>query len=143
MMLLASLLREIYLPSRIEVCRGYAEAMNTTVKTFSAQLGHPATLNDFTEPSISAYLVAYRVNWSARSTNNQRANLVTLWLSAFDAGLVEKMPRTRHIRKLKTNPDPPLAWTRDNITMLLQFCKTLDGDLCGVPATQWWRALRP
>ena len=140
-MLLTTLLRKEYLPSRIEICKGYSEALETTLRKYSAHLGYPATVSDFTEQNILAYLMAYRAEWSARSTNNQRANLITLWMAAFDAGLVDRMPVTRRIRKLKIGRDPPLAWKVDDIGDLLRYCETLSGEFCGIEAALWWRAL--
>lgn len=106
-MLLSTLMRDAYLPSRIELAFGYVEALEITIRKFSHFLGREATVADFSESTIAAFLMDYRKSWSARSTNNRRSHLITLWTAAFDAGHTDRMPLTRRLRKLKTNPDRP------------------------------------
>ncbi len=140
-MLLADLLRTEYLPSRIELSRGYVEALEITVRKFSLFLGHPARLPDLTERTIASFLVDYRSRWSPRSTNNQRAHLITLWNAAVDASLLDRVPVTRRIRKLKTRPEPPKAWTVEQIAKLMRYADSLRGGMCDVPRSLWWGAL--
>jgi hypothetical protein len=98
-MLLADLLRTEFLPSRIELSRGYAEALEITVRKFSSYIGHPARLKDLQEGTIASFLMDYRSRWSPRSTNNQRAHLITLWNAAVEASLLERTPVTRRRRE--------------------------------------------
>jgi len=140
-MLLSDFVNTLYLPSRVEVSEGYAEVLNICVRKFSAHLGRDAKLSDLTEQAICDYLSAYRKKWSARSTNNQRTTLVTFALAAWDYGLLPAAPRTRRIRKLKTNTDPPVAWTVEQVGQLFAHVGQLKGDVAGIRAGFWWGAL--
>lgn len=138
---LTSFLEGIYLPSRIEVCKGYVEALQISVRKFSRWLGRDALLADLTEQAVCGHLANYRQKWTARATNNQRAHLITLWLAAFDYDLLPAPPRTRRIRKLKTNPDPPVAWNVQEVGQLLAHVEHCRGRVGGIPAQLWWGAL--
>jgi len=140
-MRLHAFLQTMYLPSRVEVSRGYAENLHICAKKFSAHLGRDAMLSDLTEQTICDYLSAYRKQWSARSTNNQRTSLVTFALAAWDYGLIPAPLRTRRIRKLKVHSEPPVAWTVDEMRQLLYTVMAAPGNVGDIPAGAWWKAL--
>jgi len=128
-----------YLPSRIEVSRGYAAKIQSVVRRFSEHLGHPATLMDLTEENVCSFLAAYRQKFSARTTNDQRQILLMIWYAAFDAGLVERPPRK--IRKLPEEHEPPNSWTLDECNRLFATAGTWPGHVGKTPAGPFWASL--
>lgn len=138
---LMNFLLEGYLPSRVEVSSGYAENLRVTVGQFSRWLDRDAVIADLTEERISAFLGNYRGIRSARSTNNKRSHLLTLWMGAFDAGIIKRLPVTRRIRKLRAAVEPPTAWSIDNVGALLSYAGKVSGNVADVPSRLWWPAL--
>ena len=131
----------VYLPSRIEVCDQYAAFLARAVEGLSAHLGRPATLDDLTEINVCAHLSAYRRQWSARATNNRRQALLTLWLAAWEDGLLPAPPRLKRIRRLPEEIDPPEAWTADQTSALMFEAAHQHGTVCGIQAGDWWLSL--
>ena len=132
-MLLDRFLMEFYLPSRIELSRDYARFLSAVCADFSAWLNRPATIDDLTEANVCRYLGQYRQRWSASSTNNRRAALRMLHNEATGGHL--------QIRKLKCAPDPPVAWTIEEVARLLEASVAMHGRIAGVPAGRWWFSL--
>jgi integrase len=93
------------------------------------------------EQTLCGFLAAYKQQWSARSTNNRRSHLLVLWMAATDYDLLLVPPRLRRIRKLKTNADPPTAWTVEQVGHLFSMADHQQGKVCGVPSGLWWGAL--
>jgi hypothetical protein len=144
-MLVAAFIRDYYIPPRIEICDQYAKKLYSVVGKFAAFLGHDATLSDFTEQSVGNYLTHYRKSWSARSTNNQRQVLLSLWIDAADnpklAAMIVEHPRPKKIRKLKEDTEPPRCWRKSQIKQLVAYVQTLDGMVGDVSASIWWLSL--
>jgi hypothetical protein len=145
-MLVTTFIRECYLPARVEICDQYARKLYSVVGKFSAFLGHDAALPDFTEQNVGNYLTHYRKSWSARSTNNQRQVLLSLWIDAADnpklAALISEQPRPKKIRKLQEDTEPPRCWRKYQIRQLVAHVQTLPGMVGNVPASIWWLSVR-
>jgi len=71
-MLISAFIRTIYIPARIEIAEQYEKKLYSVAAMFSAFIGHPAKLSDFSDQKICDFLTSYRKSWTARATNNQR-----------------------------------------------------------------------
>ncbi|WP_321376989.1 hypothetical protein [Trichococcus shcherbakoviae] len=144
-MTLSDLVSKKYLPVRVGISQVYAKNVLATTNRFSRFLGRPAKLADFTEFNVATYLTNYRQHWSARSTNNQRQILFSLWQEAADlaetSAKLRELPRPRRIKKLKEDTERPRCWRKGQMRKLVAYLKTLDGEICGIPASTWWLSL--
>jgi len=144
-MLLTDYIQIVYVPARIDLCLQYRKKLDSVTSKFSEWLRRAAVLADLTEQNIGGYLTFYRQSWSARSTNNQRQVLFSLWQDAADsskyAPLLAEHPNPRRVRKLAEERDPPQAWRKREIRQLIAYCKELPGLVGDVPASLWWLSL--
>jgi hypothetical protein len=144
-MLLSAFIRNSYVPARVEIAIQYEKKLYSVARKFSEFLGHDASLADFTEANVAGYLTFYRKSWSPRATNNQRQVLFSLWQDASDRTellpLLKELPKPRRIKKLKEEKDPPRCWRKAQMRDLVAYIETLDGEICGIPASLWWLSL--
>ncbi len=144
-MLLPTFIRSVYVPARIKLAREYERNLYSVARRFSGFLGRPAELRDLTVVNVCAYLANYRKAWSARSTNNQRATLISFWLDVADRAelipLLAELPQPRRIKKLKEDREPPRCWREKQIRKLIAYLATLDGTICDITASDWWLSL--
>ena len=144
-MLLTTFIGTIYVPARIELAEQYEKKLYSVARRFSRFLGHPAELRDLTIANVCAYLADYRRSWAARSTNNQRQILLSLWQDAADRAellpFLSALPDHKKIRKLPEELDPPEAWDSSQINDLMERAGEQTGMMCDVPANDWWLSL--
>ncbi len=144
-MLLPTFIGTVYVPARIELAEQYEKKLYSVARRFSRFLGQPAELRDLTVVNVCAYLADYRKSWSARSTNNQRQILFSLWQDAADRAellpLLTELPQPRRVKKLKEETDPPRCWREGQIRILVAHLATLDGTVCDIVASDWWLSL--
>lgn len=138
-MLLADFLQTVYLRSRIELTEKYVGAIVAVVRDFGIHLGREALVADLTDANVCDYLRSYRQHWSARSTNDRRATLLTLWRAAWEEGLTETLPR--RVRRIPEEHDPPEAWTLAECERLFSEASRQHGKIDGVEAGAWWLSL--
>lgn len=144
-MLLSDYVTGVYIPARIELAKQYRKKLEAVAGMFSSFLGRPAGLADFTQQNVCNYLTQYRRQWSARSTNNQRQVLLSVWQDAADstrhAALLSELPNRRRIRKLKEDAEPPRCFRKRHLRALVAHIRTLPGMVGDVPAALWWLSL--
>jgi hypothetical protein len=144
-MLITTFVSTVYVPSRIRLSPAYVVNINSAANRLSSFLKKESRLLDLTTPNVSAYLTHYGQRWSARSTNNQRQILLSLWTDAADrpelVGLLSELPQPRKIKKLPEEFDPPTAWNVIQVADLFRHCLTLTGCVGDVPARDWWLSL--
>jgi integrase len=140
-MLLSTFASEVYLPSRISVKRDYANNVLATCRRFSAHAGHEMRVSELSETAICSYLCAYRKRWKARSTNNERQLLLMLWRAAHARGLTPTHPHPDLIRVLPLDRQPPQAWRLEEVHRILEQCRGLHGEVCGIPEHLYATAL--
>lgn len=68
---------------------------------------------------------------SKRRIQSQRSNLLALWRAAYDDRLIDVAPG--RVRKIKTPPLVPQAWTLEEISRLFRAAGMLEGKLRGHP----------
>ena len=141
----SAFVQTVFVPSRVEISAVYEGNIYSVVRKFSEFLGHPSVLGDFTTKNVANYLTKYRKSWTARSTNNQRQILFTLWQDAADRTellpLLKELPNRKKVRKLPEELDPPEAWNDDQVNLLMLETASQTGMICGVPAKLWWLSL--
>lgn len=121
-MQLAELVRS-YLLER-ECCAKYAESLRAVERSFSAALGHPATIADFADDPVNSWLASLR--GSSQTRANKRRLLLTLWRDAFDRRLVDRLPG--RIRKIKRADVVPECWTLEQVRKVQAACDELRGN---------------
>jgi integrase len=138
-MLLAEFVQTVYLPSRIKLSLGYAAMLRAVVRRYSNSLGRAANVSDLTRAPLCTFLTAYRRQFSAVATNDQRRMLLTLARAAVEEGLLPAVPVG--VRRLPEEVDPPRADTLDEINAILSACRSQPGAVAGIPACDWWYSL--
>jgi len=106
---------------------------------FAAMLGRPAELSDLNDDAVSAlstWLVTAR-GVTAVTANKYVEKLSAVWRYANRRGVVTTWPDLKKHREPKRVPK---AWTVREMGALLDSCRRQTGQVCGVPADQWWFA---
>lgn len=86
----------------------------------------PLRLEELTETLLSEFVKSLESKLSRRSVINHRANCLSVWNAAADAGLCE-YPRPRLVRRLKKPKPRPKAWTLEELRRVLAAAESLDG----------------
>lgn len=106
---------------------------------FDRFLERPATLDDFDDETVTAFLhsLLERGN-SAPTANKARNHLLALWRMACDKRLIRQRPSVPALREPNR---VPRAWSPDELASLFGVFEKLTGTVSGVPASLWWLAL--
>jgi integrase len=136
-MTLDSLLREYYAPTtgisaRTERLYGF------TISAFGEFLGEQPTLEHLDELAVARFLSWRLRNRSAGTTAKDRAQLRALWEWAARHGMVRTWPSIRPVRVPERTPR---AWMIDEFRRLIESAGEEPGEIVGVPASSWWRAI--
>jgi integrase len=110
-----------------------------SVRSFGKFLDRPAKFTDLTDDTVSAYL-AWLVSrkLSPYTVNKERSQLLAIWNYAARKGHVVTFP---DVQPERVPQRVPQAWTTDELSRLIESCRSQSGDVCGVPAADWWTAL--
>jgi integrase len=138
---LTDFLTKVYLPSRIELSKNYADGLCSVVARFNAFMGHPVGIKELKEADVCRFLVALRQSCSPRTVNDYRTSMLTLWKGAYDQAVADRPPRLGLIRRLPVEHDPPEAWTADECNRLFSTAADWPGHVAEIPAGQWWLSL--
>jgi len=101
-----SSLADLYMNSRM-ICDEY----RVQLKRVAASAG------SVSNEAVNEYLRARQGSVSTITLRNERGHLLTLWRFGYETGAVDDMPRG--IMSVKVRRPPTLAWTEDQIRMLL------------------------
>lgn len=136
-MTLAGVVRDLYAPLR-GISDRTVVIYEGTLRRLAEFLDHEPTLDDLDEIVIAKFL-AHRVRTaSPGSAAKDRACIRALWEFCARRKLTEKWPEVRTI----TVPERvPRAWLLDEFERLLAACSEEYGDVVGVPAKLWFRAI--
>lgn len=113
------------------------DQMQVAINVVAKHLGRRPTLLDITCTMISAFLRAYR--GSARTANNKRAVLITLW--RFAVGEKLKVRNLEEVPKLKVSKNIPRAWSLAQFSKLINATIMLNGMIGPHKESVWMRAL--
>jgi integrase len=138
---LAGLFRQYYRPKRL-----LGKSQNTTrlyeitIRKFCRWLGRPAMLSDLTDETVGSY-----VQWLLDESGNaghtiekEATQLLVLWRYASRRQMGPAWPEIRPPEPPEVSPD---AFTREELSALIEACRTQQGLICGMPAGIWWEAL--
>lgn len=139
MMTLYEFFETVYAPLRL---RGKSEnttrLYHCTIRSFEKWLERRATLADLDDLVVSRFLAKRASERSAFTSEKERTQLLSLWRFACDRGL----HKTRPCVPPATLPERiPTAWTVEQIRSLISATNTEPGEIDGVPASLWYRAL--
>ena len=139
---LAVFLHNTYAPNRLGISARTVAYYNTSIRLFSKHLRRPATLKDLQHEVVRRWLGERLRSGSAPKTvNNNRSDLLTLWLFAHDRGYVSVGPR--RLPKAKVPKRVPVAWTIGELGQILETTRRLTGKIRGtcIPKSDWWTSL--
>jgi integrase len=129
-MLLADIFQQYYLLEHPEIARGTVQNINASIRAYSRFLGRDATLTDFSKKSLYDFMAwMSELGYAPKSINNKRGDLITLWYSAHDEGMIGPVPR---IRKRKEPKRLPVVWTLDEIRRIYAATDGAVGSYRGV-----------
>jgi integrase len=136
-MKLIDVVRDLYAPLR-GISDRTVEIYAGTFRRFGEFLGHEPTVADLEEITVAKYL-AHRVRTSSLgSAAKCRACLRAVWEFCAKRKLTETWPEVRTIRVPER---VPRAWLIEEFQRLLEACETEYGEVVGVPARLWFRAI--
>lgn len=138
--LVTEFLDSVYFPLRLRGKSPRTLALyRRSIAMFAKHLERPARLTDFTDLSVSSHLHALEAAGKAPHTiDKERSQLLALWRFACDRRLLRHYPTIMRSRLPKRDP---IAWTSDQLRQLFKAIDREPGELAGIPARLWWRAL--
>jgi integrase len=135
-----------------EICETYYYPSNPSIRSpktkaqyayalanFAAALGHPPTIADLTDDSISVMLAFLAGRRLKPKTINERAGrILALWKWLYLRRRIDTLPQPQ---ALPVPRSTPLAWTHAELDQLLGACAYQRGMVGDLPASWWWASL--
>jgi integrase len=140
-MLLNDFLHTVYVPSRLELSREAIHQMTVTIRVTERWANRALSIHELDETLVRAFLVDYRREHAAATTNSKRCHLLALWQCAFDEDVVSLPPRRRKIRRAKPRPQIPEAWQVSEVARVIAEAKRDTRPIADLPAGLWWESL--
>jgi integrase len=137
-MTLQQLFFRVYLAERPDVKSGTIQNYQAAIRRFGRWLRRPPRIADLQRATIIAFLAALDGTLAARTINNHRASLLTLWRAAAVAGLADEPPRIANRRMPRRLP---IVWTLDELKAIFAAADRTAGNWAGVPRRLCWRLL--
>ena len=110
-----------------------------SLSRFSKFLQRRPVAADLTDINVAGLMQSLLDKGRSPATcNKARDHLTALWRFASRHRIVDTWPEVQPL------PEPeriPVAWTIDELNLLLDYIATLDGMISGTPASDWWTAL--
>lgn len=135
-MLLTELLAQLYLES--EISHATKLQYSLAISRFSEYLGRPSQTSDLTPANVNGFLLwlgQAPLSLSATSVINHRAGIIRAWNYASNVLDIIPACPTKRIRRPKRPQKRVVAWTLDELDILLQAAESIPGALrCGIPA---------
>ena len=132
-------LQDIYLPLHPGISAGYRVQLETTVRLIERWHGGPLRITDLSESLLRRFLAAYSEDRSPVTVNAKRRQLLTLCRVARQEGLLRKVPEgVSRLREPRRMPD---AWTVEQVSGLIRYCRTLSGRVDGTAKGPYWSSL--
>lgn len=130
----------MYLPARPQIQSERTEHLyRMTFGVFGRYLGHIATLDDLSDETVGAFMRHLKKSGRAATTvNGYRDKLRALWEWCARKKLVDTFPT---IGDMPVPVKMPTAWTEEQLHSLFMACAEMPGEVAGIPAPDWWRAI--
>lgn len=109
------------------------------IRNFRDTIGREPTIRDLSDEDVLAMIDRLReLGLAAKTINERRGRLNALWSWCAKRGFVNTWPTVGPITEPKR---VPLAWSKDQLSSLLQACVSERIIIDGVPSPKWWRTL--
>lgn len=118
---LSQYLLRTYAHDRLGISPSALQQYAVSVSLFSQFLARPARLSDFTDRKVTDYMHWLMPGREARTVNDKRNSLLTIWRHAVQLGHIEAGPR--RVPRLKEPHREPTAWTIHEVGRLLNACR--------------------
>ena len=138
---LRGFLRQVYVPSRLDLSSGAIEQLAVTIRLIERWAGSELSVYDLTEDLVRRFLADYRKGRAAATVNSKRCQLLALWQAAYDEELIDRPPRRKKVRKAVAQPEIPEAWTPSEVAAILESSQQDPGPIAGICAADWWQSL--
>jgi integrase len=131
-------LRDVYLPSRLELGVESIGQMEVTVRLFQRWAGREIAIGEFSESLIRSFLTDLRKTRKGATVNAKRCHLLAIWWCAYDEEVLDRPPRK--IRRAACDAAIPEAWTPEEVGRILEAASETRRPIAGLPAPAWWLA---
>lgn len=129
----------VYVRSRLDIRPRSIEQLLLGVKSFSAWLGHSATLADLTEANLLDFLREYGRSHADPTTNSKRRILLQIWRDAYRRKKIDTPPP--EIPTLRERLPMPRALTIEEVSRLIRSAREETGRIDGIAANLWFVSL--
>jgi len=137
---LRDFLREVYVPSKLDLSPGWIEQLDRTIGQFSRHLGHAARLADLNDEAVCRFLMQRLAEGLAPITvNGSRAKLLALWRCGWRKRRIDELPRD--VPRCREPKPVPRAWNAEEVSRLAGQAATVLGYVAGLPAGRYWSTL--
>lgn len=126
-----------YLGER-DLSAGHAGNLARTVRFYSEFVGSEPERFDY--QTVNAFLSRIIDTRSRETAKLYRRGIVTLWNYQAECGLCE-YPNTRRIKQIKSQLDPPRAFSLDETERLIEAAGELQGSYPWGKRSLYWQAL--
>lgn len=131
---LLAFLESIYVPSRVDISPGSVAQIRYAIRVLDRWYGSPVKIRQLSEPFLRGFLSSYATEVSAGTVNSKRGHLLAIWQCGWEEGYLAQPPKRTQVRRARSRPRVPEAWTADEMTAILAACAASDNP-------DWWRSL--
>jgi integrase len=132
----------VYAPRVLFACAPRtAPESRPAIRLLNEHFGRDVLLRELSDQLAAIHFAWLSAQGLRPATVNQhRAIIFAVWRHAYDAGLVNRLPRVKKIRELREAPD---AWTPEQLAAVLAAADGFRAHrtYSGIPCNLFWRAL--
>ena len=135
---LALVLERHYFPLNLRVrCEQTRKQYRYAASNLSEFLGKPATIADLSDDTVTRLMTWLRDSKGLhpRTVNDRRWRLNALWTWLAKRGVTKLWPTNC---AMQVPERIPRAYRREELERLVQAAKMQTGEICGLPASDWW-----
>lgn len=122
------------------ICAGTRDQYRRSVRCYSSFLGRPADRPDLIEAVVNRWLVFLGDTKAPETVKGRKAGITAVWNWLAEQGELRGYDVNR-LRKIKTTPKAPVAWSVENVRALLAGAADVRGSLaCGLPGRDFLAA---
>jgi integrase len=134
-------LHSTYIPSRLGLSPERVRQLEICIRQIEAWAGRTLLIGDLTETLIRSFLSHLHLTHAPSTVNTRRGMLLSMCRCAWDEELLPAPPRAAKIRRAKTPPGIPSAWTTEEIGRVFAEASQARGKIDGIPAGDWWLSI--
>lgn len=137
-MLLSELSEAYKLRNLRSATRASLRIWEISLRWFARFLDRPPELQDLNETTVAKFCQWRRLSVSAATINRDLGTLLALWRWGHKIGYCSEWPQ---IELEKVPRRAPIAWTREEFSVLWNAAKDAPGRVGSIPARLWWPAM--